>query len=73
MAQQPPIKIKPSAEGSFTSWSKEHGFKTTQAAASAVLANKAKYSPAIVKKANFAHSAGSWSSSKPALSKLMGA
>lgn len=53
-----PFKIKPSEQGSFTRWAKAHGFATVQAAASAVLANKDKYSPAIVKKANFAKNIG---------------
>lgn len=48
------IYIKPSKRGTFTAAAKKHG-KSVQAFASQVLANKGNYSPAMVKKANFAH------------------
>lgn len=48
------IHIKPSKKGTFTAAAKKHG-KGVQAFASQVLANKENYSPAMVKKANFAH------------------
>jgi hypothetical protein len=51
------IVIKPQNEGKFTAWAKRHGFKSVSAAASAVLANKGKYSAAVVKMANFARNA----------------
>lgn len=72
MPPKQPINIKPSHEGKFGDWAKTHGFKTTQEAASAVMANKGKYDPAVVKMANFAHNAAGFKHSKPALSKLMG-
>jgi len=53
------IHIKPSKRGSFTKWAKAHG-KSVQSAAAMVLANKDKYSSAIVKKANFARNASKW-------------
>lgn len=56
------IDIKPSREGSFTAWAKQHNFTSAQAAAKHVLANKDQYSSAIVKKANFAKNAAGWNS-----------
>lgn len=53
------IYIKPSKRGTFTAAAKEHG-KSVQAFASQVLANKDNYSPAMVKKANFARNAAKW-------------
>lgn len=53
------IHIKPSKRGTFTAAAKKHG-KSVQAFASQVLANKENYSPAMVKKANFAKNAASW-------------
>lgn len=53
------IKIKPSKKGTFTAAAKKHG-KSVQAFASQVLANKDNYSPAMVKKANFARNAAKW-------------
>lgn len=44
---------KKGTEGSFTRWAKEHHMGTKQAA-DTVMAHKDKYSPSIVKKANFA-------------------
>jgi hypothetical protein len=53
------IHIKPSKRGTFTAAAKKHG-KSVQAFASQVLANKENYSPAMVKKANFARNAARW-------------
>lgn len=53
------IHIKPSKRGTFTAAAKKHG-KSVQAFASQVLANKQNYSPAMVKKANFARNASKW-------------
>lgn len=51
------INIAPSKKGTFTAAAKKHG-KSVQAFASQVLANKENYSPAMVKKANFARNFG---------------
>lgn len=53
------IHIKPSKRGTFTAAAEKRG-KSVQAFASQVLANKENYSPAMVKKAVFAHNAKSW-------------
>ena len=53
------IYIKPSKRGTFTAAAKRHG-KSVQSFASQVLANKENYSPAMVKKANFARNAAKW-------------
>jgi len=53
------IHIDPSKKGTFTAAAKKHG-KSVQAFASQVLANKENYSPAMVKKANFARNAKKW-------------
>ena len=53
------IHIKPSKRGTFTAAAKKHG-KSVQAFASQVLANKDNYSPALVKKANFARNSKKW-------------
>jgi hypothetical protein len=53
------IKIKPSKEGTFTAAASKHG-KSVQGFASQVLNNKDDYSPAMVKKANFAKNASKW-------------
>ena len=53
------IHIKPSKRGTFTAAAKKHG-KSVQAFASQVLAHKENYSPAMVKKANFARNAAKW-------------
>ena len=50
------IHIKPSKRGTFTAAAKKHG-KGVQEFASQVLANKENYSPAMVKKAQFARNA----------------
>ena len=55
------IHIKPSKKGTFTAAAKKHG-KSVQSFASQVLANKEDYSPAMVKKANFARNAAKWHS-----------
>lgn len=51
------IHIKPSKRGTFTDAAKKHG-KGVQEFARQVLANKDNYSPAMVKKANFARNFG---------------
>ena len=53
------IHIAPSKRGTFTAAATKHG-KSVQAFASQVLANKENYSPAMVKKANFARNAAKW-------------
>lgn len=53
------IHIAPSKRGTFTAAAKQHGMGV-QAFASKVLANKSNYSPAMVKKANFARNASRW-------------
>ncbi len=53
------IHIKPSKRGTFTAAAKKHG-KSVQAFASQVLAHKDNYSPAMVKKANFARNSKKW-------------
>jgi len=53
------IHIAPSKRGTFTAEATKHG-KSVQAFASQVLANKDNYSPAMVKKANFARNASKW-------------
>lgn len=58
-AKKSKIYIKPSKRGTFTAAAKKHG-KSVQGFASQVLANKSKYSPAMVKKANFARNASKW-------------
>lgn len=54
------IHIKESKEGTFTAAATKAGYKNVQQFASHVLANKDKYSPAMVKKANFARNASKW-------------
>lgn len=53
------IHIKKSKRGTFTAAAKRHG-KSVQAFAAQVLANKDRYSSAMVKKANFARNAKKW-------------
>lgn len=53
------IHIKESKKGTFTAAASKHG-KSVQGFASQVLANKENYSPAMVKKANFARNAAKW-------------
>jgi hypothetical protein len=53
------IYIKPSKKGTFTAAATKHG-ESVQEFASQVLANKEDYSPAMVKKANFARNSKRW-------------
>ena len=53
------IRIAPSKKGTFTAAAKKHSMGV-QEFASKVLANKDNYSPAMVKKANFARNAAKW-------------
>lgn len=53
------IHIKASKRGTFTAAANKHGMGV-QAFARKVLANKSNYSPAMVKKANFARNASKW-------------
>lgn len=59
MAKKSGIHIKKSKEGSFTAAAKARGMTVAHFAA-LVLANKDKYSAAMVKKANFARNARKW-------------
>ena len=59
MANKSGIKIKESKKGTFTAAAKKRGMGV-QDFASKVLANKDNYSPAMVKKANFARNATKW-------------
>lgn len=59
MAKGGDIDIKPSKRGTFTAAAKKRG-KSVQGFASQVLANKGNYSPAMVKKAQFAKNAAKW-------------
>lgn len=54
-----PIHIAKNKRGTFTAAATKHGMGV-QEFASKVLANKEKYSPAMVKKANFAKNASKW-------------
>lgn len=53
------IHIAPSKRGTFTAVATKHGMGV-QEFASKVLRNKDSYSPAMVKKANFARNASKW-------------
>ena len=53
------IHIKEKNKGKFTQAAKQHGMGV-QEFASHVLSNKDKYSPTLVKRANFAHNANAW-------------
>lgn len=53
-----PIHLNPKHKGEFTRWAKAHGFGSVQEAASAVMANKAKYPHHVVQMANFAKNFG---------------
>ena len=53
------ITIAPSKRGTFTAAATKHGMGV-QEFASRVLRNKDSYSPAMVKKANFARNASKW-------------
>jgi len=59
MEKRPQIKIKPSREGTFTAAATKHGMSVQQFAKH-VLANKEKFTPKMVKKANFARNASKW-------------
>lgn len=59
MADGGKIHIAKNKRGTFTAAAKKHG-KSVQAFASQVLAHKENYSPAMVKKANFARNAAKW-------------
>lgn len=59
MAEGGKIHINPSKKGTFTAAAKRRG-KGVQEFARQVLANKEDYSPAMVKKANFARNASKW-------------
>jgi len=53
------IKIKEQNKGKFTAWAKAHGMSVQQAA-NTILRNKEKYSPTLIKRANFARNASKW-------------
>lgn len=59
MYAQGGIHLNPANRGTFTAAATRHG-KSVQGFASQVLANKQNYSPAMVKKANFARNASHW-------------
>jgi hypothetical protein len=65
------IYIKPSKRGTFTAAAKKRG-KGVQEFASQVLANKENYSPAMVKKANFARNAAGWKKGQAGLTAFGG-
>lgn len=46
-------------KGSFTKWAHSHGYSSPLKAAKHVMADKGKYSPKIVKKANYAKNVNS--------------
>ncbi len=51
-------EIKKSNQGKFTAWAKKNGFKDACSAASSVMKSKKKYSPSVVKMANYAKNFG---------------
>ena len=51
-------EIKKKDQGKFTAWAKKNGFKDACSAASAVMKSKKKYSPSVVKMANYANNFG---------------
>ena len=51
-------EIKEKNQGKFTSWAKKNGFKDACSAASAVMKNKKKYKPGVIKMANYAKNFG---------------
>ena len=57
------IHIKEKNKGKFTQSAKQHGMRV-QEFASHVLNNKDKYSPTLIKRANFAHNAKAWKHQK---------
>ena len=58
MAKEEFPEIKEKNQGKFTAWAKKNGFKDACSAASAVMKNKKKYKPAVVKMANYAKNFG---------------
>ena len=58
MAKKEFPEIKEKNQAKFTAWAKRNGFKDACSAASAVMNNKEKYKPAVVKMANYAHNFG---------------
>ena len=53
------IYIKPENRGKFTNWAQSHDMSVSEAA-NTVMENKEKYSPSVVKMANFAKNATKW-------------
>lgn len=53
------IEIKPENRGKFTAWAKKRGM-TVSEAANKVMSNKDRYTPDVVKMANFAKNAAGW-------------
>ena len=53
------IEIKPENRGKFTAWAKKRGM-TVSEAANKVMSNKDRYTPDVVKMANFARNAAGW-------------
>jgi hypothetical protein len=53
------IEIKEKNRGKFTAWARAHGM-TVQEAANTILRNREKYSPTLIKRANFARNAARW-------------
>ena len=51
-------EIKKADEGKFTSWAKRNGFKDACSASTAVMKSTDKYSPSVVKMANYANNFG---------------
>ena len=66
MAKEEFPEIKEKNQGKFTAWAKNNGFKDTCSAASAVMKNKKKYKPAVVKMANYAKNFGCSTAKSPA-------
>ena len=51
-------QIKKSNEGDFTKWAMNNGFKDACSGAAAVMKSTKKYSPKVVKMANYANNFG---------------
>jgi hypothetical protein len=51
-------EIKEKNKGKFTAWAKKHGFNDAMSAANAVMNDTDKYSPEVVKMANYAKNFG---------------
>jgi hypothetical protein len=58
MAKKEFPEVKEKNKGKFTAWAKKNGFKDACSAASAVMKNKKKYKPAVIKMANYAKNFG---------------